>query len=224
MSRLAPSTVRRAVPAVAATILLAACGGDKVAGPGSGGARDAGSFTGAIAGDLARPITGVAYYQLVSGSEPGERGFAVGMGSLRSDSSFKDMIVAVRGRRELPAPGTYTLYNFDGEGEIADDQFAIVGIMDMPGGGGMFCAGTVGTLTVQSASGGHVKGSYNTQASCLDPADAEHPRAVTLSGAFDAIEGTRLTIPSVARGTGDVRLARGRLAAARLVRARAAAR
>jgi hypothetical protein len=148
---------------------------------------------------VTRSITGVAFYGSTTSTEHGEDAFAIGMGSLKADSSFKDMVAIVRGKRGVPAVGTYQLHDASSDGDLADDDFVLISVLETTGGQSMLCFATGGTVTVQSTSGGRVKGNYNAQAGCLDPSNFERDVTVTLSGSFDAIEGSRVTVPSSAR-------------------------
>ncbi len=182
--------------APAAAALVAACGGgDNVAGPNR--PADAGSISGSIAGGVSRSIAGVAYYGQVT--QGGESAFALGMGSLKPDSSFKDAVVIVREKRGVPGPGTYRFHDLDSAADPTPDEFMIISITETAGGQPMLCMGSAGTLTVESVSGGRMKGSYNTPATCVDPSNPDREVAATLAGSFEARENTRLTVPGLAR-------------------------
>jgi len=167
--------------------LLAACGGggDKVAGPRPGAS---GSYSGTVAGAITRSVTGVAFYG--QGVQDGESVFALGMGSIKADSSFKDAVLIAREKAGVPAPGTYTLHDAGSDAAQRPEEFGLVAMLDGANAEGLLCFGTEGTLTVQSASGGRVKGTYAAKASCLDTSSMGEV-AVSLAGTFDAVENGR---------------------------------
>jgi hypothetical protein len=84
------------------------------------------------------------------------------------------------------------------EADPADDEFMLISVLDLPNNQSMLCVGTGGTLTVQSTSGGRVKGTYNATAGCIDPTDF-HEVDVTLTGNFDATQSTDLDLPNASR-------------------------
>jgi hypothetical protein len=201
-ARLARSA--RLVPAAAA-VLLAACGGGDGKGiTEPGRPAGVGNFSGNVAGGVTRALAGVAFYGQIN--ESGESAFAIGMGSLKPDSSFKDAVIIMRENRSLPAPGTYKFHEVGGDADPTADEFVIMSFMEVVNGQPMLCFGTGGTLTVQSSSGGRVKGSYTAQAGCLGPSDLATEVPVTLTGTFDATESSRLTVP------GGAMFSRARLA------------
>ncbi len=193
MSRLARLA---AAPALALTALLTACGGGdgKVTGPGAG--EVIGSFSGNVSGGLTRSLSGgFAVYGQSRAQE--ETGFALGMGTYKADKSTQDVIVVGRDKRDLPAAGTYTLHNPGSETEARPEDFVLMAVFEAGSATNpMVCIGTGGTLTIQSTSGSRMKGSYTAQADCVG--NTEQTTTVTLTGTFDAIEGTRMNLPGSA--------------------------
>jgi hypothetical protein len=187
MSRSAQRSAR-ALAAAAFATLLAACGGDGATGP-NGGAT--GRFSGNVAGHVTRAISGVAFYAQVN--QDGDAGFGIGMGALAADQkTFTDMIIVGREKAGVPGPGSYTLHNSASGTEPTADQFVLTSTLQMPNGGELFCSSTTGTLTLEAASGGRLKGSYSTQASCVNLANPDAEVSVTLSGSFEAVASSRL--------------------------------
>jgi hypothetical protein len=94
--------------ALATALLLAACGGGD--GPSSPRPGAQGSYSGNVSGGVTRSITGVAYYGQSATGGNNDAGFAIGMGSVNADKSFKDMVAFVRAKRDIrpPAPTSCT--------------------------------------------------------------------------------------------------------------------
>jgi hypothetical protein len=180
-------------------VLLAACGGSD--GPTSPGRAALGAFSGTASGGLTKSIEGIAFYGQSGSGQTGETAFQIGMGSLKGDSTFDDVVVISRARRDLPAAGTYTLHDVDGDGEPGADDFMLIAALSTTRAHDVLCTGTVGTVTITGVGGGRVKGRYATTASCIDLSDlSADPMTATLAGTFDAVEGTRATgLPSRSR-------------------------
>lgn len=213
---LAPSFARSARLAAAArpallaatAALVAACGGGDTLTGTSGDPAAQGTFSGSVAGGVSRAITGVAFWAQSATGAGNAAAFQVAMGSLNAGkTAFQDMVAVSRATRDVPAAGTYPLFDATGEADPSADQFVLVAVMAGSGGQSLVCAGTGGTLTVQSTSGGHVKGSYTAPARCVDAANPTAEVAVTLSGSFDAVGGTQISLPGGAR-VGAVQAAR----------------
>lgn len=196
MSRRPRHAALRALPAAALAVLLAACGAaDRITEPVT---NALGTFSGAVGGGVTRSIAGVAFYGQTPGT--GAPGLEFGMGSLKVDKSFADVVVITRGKRDLPAPGAYAFHDFGADEDAAPEAFSIYALVAQATGGTLVCSGTQGTLTVQSASGNRVKASYSTKATCLDAAAPGREVAVTLTGTFDAVEAPVGSLPHVSAG------------------------
>jgi hypothetical protein len=180
----ARAALTRLAPA-ALVALLAACGGgdDKSTGP-----RTSGSFSGNVTGGVTRSINGVAFYS--QGAQGGASAFALGMGSVKADNSFRDAVLITREQAGVPAPGTYALHDNESEADQRPQDFGLMATLDVANADGLLCFGTGGTLTVESTGGGRVRGRYNATASCLDTAAMDEV-PITLTGTFDAVEDGR---------------------------------
>jgi hypothetical protein len=183
--RLAPRTALARLAPAALAALLAACGGgdDKLTGPRAGG-----SFSGTVGGSVTRSLTGVAFYS--QGTVGGESVFALGMGSMKADSTFRDAVLITREQAGVPAPGNYALHDNNSEADQRPDEFGMIVTLDAANAEGLLCFGTGGTLTIEAAGGGRVRGRYNATADCLDASDLQDV-PVTLTGTFDAVEDGR---------------------------------
>jgi hypothetical protein len=201
------TSMTRLIPATLTALLLAACGGDEVAGPGSN--TTVGSFSALVSGGVSRTIRGVAFYG--QSTAAGESAFALAMGAMKPDSSFADAVLIAREQAGLPAPGTYALHDNESDTEQRPHEFGLTATLDVVNAEGLLCFGTGGTLTVESAARGRVQGRYTATASCLDTEDMDEV-AVTISGTFDAVESGRAGMRASTRlGDPDVRLARARI-------------
>jgi hypothetical protein len=140
----------------------------------------------------------VAYYGQTS--QGGANVFALGMGSVKPDNSFGDAVLITREQAGVPAPGTYTLHDNESEADQRPDEFGLIATLSVANAEGLLCFGTGGTLTVQAAGGGRVRGTYTATASCLDTSDMDEV-PVTLTGTFDAVENGRAV--ARARSVGD---------------------
>jgi hypothetical protein len=215
VARTAARTVARTAARTAArtlggalAALLAACGGDTIAGVDVPSAQ-LGSFDGNASGAVSLGIKGVALYGQLS-AQAGQAGFQLAMGSLAADSTFANMVVLSREKRDVPGAGTYAIYDLEGDDAPPADAFSLVSVLQRTGSQQTVCVARSGTLTVSSAGGGRVKGSYTAQASCVATADPGRAAAATLSGSFEAVEGSKLVrLPGSARPADGARLTLG---------------
>ena len=207
-----PRSLRPAAAlACALAALLAACSGaDTVAGLGATPNVGLGKSTSSVSGSMSLGIEGVAVYGSLSASA-GLSAFQLAMGSLSLESAFQNVVVISRAKSDVPGAGTHAISDMMGAGEAPADAFTLTAVLRSGTGVSvpLVCAGTGGQFTVASVGGGRLKGTYNATAACYDPANPERTSTVTLSGSYDAVNGTKLVhLPGTARLATDARLAR----------------
>jgi hypothetical protein len=183
--------------AAAAAALLAACA-DKATAPdpaptppAEDGSATPGTFQLSITRNFSpwRSMRGAALFGEIA-TRTTRTGFGVALGSTTpNESGHTNVVLFSRDQRGAPGPGTYSLHDATSDAPAPADRFVLVVSTKEPGGQEWTCLGTSGNLTVSSAAGGRLKGSYDGSVSCVD--GSERPQAFrgSFTGQYDAARG-----------------------------------
>ncbi len=173
-------SINRTLLAIPAALLLAACGGsDNPAGPGDDpNPGQAGTFTGTIAGGIARSVTGSAAF----GTSASEGGFTLGLGD--DDNGF----IFGRELAGIPAAGTHQVWDLDEDDENVPEN-AISGVFGLNAGNAShLCYTTGGTITITTSTSTRLAGTLNVTATCYH-ATTGAATNITLTGQFSGVGG-----------------------------------
>jgi hypothetical protein len=176
--------VRKLIAAVSAALLLAACGGDDdPTGPGDVAGS---SFSANVAGDITRTFSGKAAFGVDADDE--FTGFGLVLGITSNGVGEANNVYFYREQAATPGVGQHTIGDAATDAEVPAQQFGATMVLDAGTATAQLCLSTSGTLTVQSSSAQHLKGTFSIQAECLQNSDPlADPQSVTITGSFDAI-------------------------------------
>jgi len=180
MSPHAPSSLRRAILALGAAALLAACGDDPVAAE-----PMAASFTASITGGVTRSLAGRA---LFSADLPNsDIGTAFLLAHAGAPNEARRVVYFHRWSAAPLAPGTYAVV-LGGDEDPPTDFRAGVGL-DMGTSGERSCVGETGTVRITVATAQRVAGTVSFTGICIPPTAPEPRTPFSVTATFDAEPG-----------------------------------